>query len=173
MSKRPGVMVYKNIRPAVENLSDQQAGKLFKAILACDEESPDFHADPVLAVVWAMLQPALEADALRYQRTTEARSLAGKRSGEVRRAMSEASAVEEQHPSTNVPNGEEMSTESTNNNINNKNNYNNNININSNINYKGGDAIGPRPHFTGDDFRRIASLPLEQQRGAYEALWGR
>lgn len=63
---RPGMMVYFDIVPALELLTDTERGELFSAILRYGMygEVPAFTGATALA--WAFMQPRLDADANRY-----------------------------------------------------------------------------------------------------------
>ncbi len=67
--KRPGVLIYFDIRPALEMLTLSERGELFTAILAFaeDGEIPTFAGS--LGMAWAFIRPQLEADAKRYRKT--------------------------------------------------------------------------------------------------------
>ncbi len=60
--KRPGVVIYFDIRPALEMLPLAERGELFTAILAFAEDGviPDFTG--ALAMAWAFIRPKLERD---------------------------------------------------------------------------------------------------------------
>lgn len=69
-------MLYFEVRPALRRLSDEEKGRLFEAILDYGENSilPIF--DGCLGVAWDFIQPRIDADSQRYQRTTDARRAA-------------------------------------------------------------------------------------------------
>ena len=66
MTKKPGVMLYFSVRPALKRLSAEQKGSLFDAILDYGESGllPDF--DGVLGVCWDFIQPMIDKDAVTY-----------------------------------------------------------------------------------------------------------
>lgn len=80
MAKRPGVMLYFSVRPALKRLSVEQKGKLFCAILDYGESGilPEF--DGVLGVCWDFIQPMIDKDAATYnEKCSKARSAANTR----------------------------------------------------------------------------------------------
>lgn len=66
--KAPGIMLYYEIRSALEHLSLDEKGRLLDAMLNYGEygEAPDF-ADPTLAVTWSFISMRIDADHKRYQ----------------------------------------------------------------------------------------------------------
>ena len=66
--KRPGVMIYFSLRPALRYLDDQQLGQLLRAILDYAEcgETPDF-LDPLLAMAWSFVASGIDRDWEAYQ----------------------------------------------------------------------------------------------------------
>ncbi|MCD8192741.1 MAG: DUF6291 domain-containing protein [Oscillospiraceae bacterium] len=67
--QRPAIMLRFSLSPAIEKLSDADAGKLIKCALNYGEHGviPDFSGTPLLDLVWTMLLPQLESDAARYE----------------------------------------------------------------------------------------------------------
>lgn len=76
-AKRPGAMIYFDLRPAMKRLSAEQKGHLFDAIMAYSEdgEEPEF-ADIALEIVWDFVKPRLDDDAGRYEETCAKRKQA-------------------------------------------------------------------------------------------------
>ncbi len=80
MAKRPGIMLYFSVRPALKRLSAEQKGLLFDAILDYGESGllPEF--DGVLGVCWDFIQPMIDKDAAAYsEKCSKARSAANTR----------------------------------------------------------------------------------------------
>lgn len=80
MAKRPGIMLYFSVRPALKRLSAEQKGKLFDTILDYGENGllPDF--DGLLGVCWDFIQPMIDKDAAAYsEKCSKARSAANTR----------------------------------------------------------------------------------------------
>ena len=64
---RPGFMIYfDSIRPALDLLSDEQLGKLFRAIVDYTEHGVFTELDPVCSLAFGMLKPSLDNDRERY-----------------------------------------------------------------------------------------------------------
>ena len=70
--KRPGVMLYFDLRPCLKALSLDQKGLLFDSILSYGEIGvvPQFD-DSMLTVAWNFIQPKIDADAERYKKRCE------------------------------------------------------------------------------------------------------
>lgn len=67
MSGRPGVMIYFDMRPALECLTTEEKGRLFEAILEYAENGivPSF--DGALAMMWCFVKPKLDKDDETYK----------------------------------------------------------------------------------------------------------
>lgn len=67
MAERPGALIYFDVIPALDELSDSQAGRLFRAVMkyAKDGETPDIE-DQMVRLVWATMKKSLDRDAERY-----------------------------------------------------------------------------------------------------------
>lgn len=74
MGKQPGVMLYFDIRPSLNRLSDGEKGRLFEAILDYGQHGvlPDF--DGVLGIAWDFIQPKLDRDRERYEEIAQKRA---------------------------------------------------------------------------------------------------
>ena len=66
---RPGVMIYFDISPSLNRLSDCQNGKLFKSILEYGQFGvvPDFGDDLGLCIAWDFIKPAIDRDKEKYE----------------------------------------------------------------------------------------------------------
>lgn len=64
--KRPGVMLYFDIIPAIKLLSDEEKGILFDAILSYGETGIEPELDGKLAMAWVFIQQSSDRDAVRY-----------------------------------------------------------------------------------------------------------
>ena len=76
MKQKPGVMIYFDMIPVVELLSNQDAGLLFRAILQYGENGVLPELDPHLALLWPLIQQRLDCDAARYETTVMKRKYA-------------------------------------------------------------------------------------------------
>lgn len=72
-NKRPGVMIYFEVRDSLKFLSLEDKGKLFDAILEYGEFGAVPEFDGMLGVAWAFMKPKLDADAERYWDTVQKR----------------------------------------------------------------------------------------------------
>lgn len=65
----PGVIVYYDMIPAIEDLNDEQLGRLLRAMLRYGHEGvlPNFIDDPLLNLMWKVVQPRIDANACSYQ----------------------------------------------------------------------------------------------------------
>ena len=70
---RPGVITYFSMRTAIEKLTNEQAGKLYKAILTYGQDGiePDFCGDMALQLMWAVTKPQIDADGVTYTSKVE------------------------------------------------------------------------------------------------------
>ena len=66
MKKKPGVMVYFDLRKMLKLLPDAEKGKLFEAILDCGETGEVGELTDTLRIVWPLIQNRLDSDSLRY-----------------------------------------------------------------------------------------------------------
>lgn len=82
MAKKPGVMLYFEIRPCLAHLSNEEKGQLFEAILAYGEDGELPTLDDRLEIAWAFIRQRVDADNEKYQakceRAKEAREAWGK-----------------------------------------------------------------------------------------------
>lgn len=82
-NKKPGVMVYFELLPLLEQLGDASSGCLFRAILSYGQSGtvPTFD-DPTLRAVWVLIQRSIDVDDEAYRRKVEQkRRAANKRWG--------------------------------------------------------------------------------------------
>ena len=74
MKQKPGVMVYFDMLPAINNLSKQDKGVLFESILryGVRSELPEMSAK--LKVVWPLIQQRLDRDEEQYSKVVTKRA---------------------------------------------------------------------------------------------------
>lgn len=72
-TKRPGIMLYFDVLPALARLDLAQKGKLFESMLRYGENGaiPDFGDDAAVGVAWDFIRPRLDKDADAYERKRE------------------------------------------------------------------------------------------------------
>ena len=68
MKKKPGVMVYFELRKMLKLLPDSEKGKLFEAILDYGETGKVGELTDTLQIVWPLIQNKLDTDSLQYDR---------------------------------------------------------------------------------------------------------
>lgn len=75
---RPGVITYFSMRTAIDRLTDDQAGKLYKAVLAYGQEGkePPFGNDFALQLMWDVIKPQIDVDGENYTKKVESGSYA-------------------------------------------------------------------------------------------------
>lgn len=78
MGKRPGVMFYFDIRPALKRLSNGEKGQLFEAILDYGEYGREPALEGALGVAWDFIQPRLDRDKERYEKVVRKRAQAAR-----------------------------------------------------------------------------------------------
>ena len=62
MGKRPGVMLYFDLRPSLKLLSTEDRGRLFDAILDYAELGVVPELDGMLAMAWEFIRPRIDKD---------------------------------------------------------------------------------------------------------------
>ncbi|MGI6014262.1 MAG: DUF6291 domain-containing protein [Oscillospiraceae bacterium] len=107
--EKPGVMMYWETFDVLEALLDGQAKTMLHAIRHYSQygEVPDFGDDTILATLWMLFQPKLDADNERYERIREARIEAGRKGGiqsGKSRQQNEANALEMKQNEANEAN---------------------------------------------------------------------
>ena len=68
MKKKPGVMVYFDLRKMLKLLPDAEKGKLFEAILDYGETGEVGELTDTLRIVWPLIQRRLDVDSLQYDK---------------------------------------------------------------------------------------------------------
>ena len=80
---QPGVLIFWELFDVLEALPGDDAKNMLSAIRGYIQRGaiPDFGDRQTLTYLWLMIQPKLDADAERYEKTKEARSIAGRKGG--------------------------------------------------------------------------------------------
>ena len=76
MKKKPGVMVYFDLRKMLKLLPDAEKGKLFEAILDYGETGETGELTDTLQIVWPLIQNRLDTDSLQYDKKVVKRKYA-------------------------------------------------------------------------------------------------
>lgn len=74
--KRPGVMLYHTITPAVNMMTNEDAGILFKTILNYSSEGTEPDLPDHLKIIWSFIQSLIDEDIQRYEAIVEKRKKA-------------------------------------------------------------------------------------------------
>ena len=83
-SEKPGVMLYFDIRPCLNRLTDSEQAQLFRAILDYGESSIEPGFEDRLGLVWDFVKPMIDRDTDRYKEIQEKRARAGSRGGQAK-----------------------------------------------------------------------------------------
>jgi len=118
-------VLYSDQRTLIELLSNEQAGVLLKHIFAYVNDENPICLDQLINIAFEPIKQQFKRDLIKWERTKEGRSLAGKKSAEVRKNN------KLQQTSTNVNNVQQTSTNLTDNVNVNVNVINNNNNVES------------------------------------------
>jgi len=82
MAKRPGVMLYFELRPCLRRLTDGEKGQLLEAILDYGEEGTEPALEGMAALAWDFIRPRIDRDGEHYRELCEKNRLsANKRWG--------------------------------------------------------------------------------------------
>lgn len=76
MKKKPGVMVYFDLRKMLKLLPDTEKGKLFEAILDYGETGKVGELTDTLRIVWPLIQHKLDKDSFEYDKKVVKRKYA-------------------------------------------------------------------------------------------------
>lgn len=121
-------ILFSDIIYPVEELTDEEAGKLFKHILRYVNDKDPECSDRVVNIAFQPIKTQLKAQLKRWNRTIEARSEAGKKSAEVRKQRKQ----KKEHISTKSTSVEKKEQTSTNSTVNDT----VIVNVNDNVNNK-------------------------------------
>lgn len=76
MAKKPGILLYFEIKEPLKKLSNSDKGRLLDAILEYGESGTEPKFSGKLGIVWGFLKPKLDRDAATYDRTAQKRQYA-------------------------------------------------------------------------------------------------
>lgn len=63
----PGVLLYREVYVCIQHLTDEDAGRLVRALFEYSFEGLAPQLPAHLSLVWTLLQPALDRDRVRYE----------------------------------------------------------------------------------------------------------
>lgn len=104
---KPGVMIYWDTFDVLECLVDGDAKQMLAAIRQYSQYGllPDFTGNAILATLWLLIRPKLDADSERYEKIREQKREAGlasaaKRANERQRALADVDERQRIQPTT-------------------------------------------------------------------------
>lgn len=73
MTGKPGMMLYFEVIPCLQELDDHQVARLLRAALAYSQKgtAPDFSDDRELQIVWSFIRLRVDQDEERYHKRVE------------------------------------------------------------------------------------------------------
>ena len=74
MSRKPGVMIYFDLLPAIRNLSNSEKGILFEAILEYGNCRKQSTLTPKTQIIWPLIQQRLDYDEMQYTKAVTKRA---------------------------------------------------------------------------------------------------
>ena len=116
-------IMYADLMQNIDHLTNEEKGQLFTHLLEYVNDLNPILEDRVLLSVWKPIERQLKRDLVKYSGVKEVRSLAGKRSAEIR------AAKKAQQNSTNSTSVETVQQSSTNPTV----SVNDNVNVNDNV----------------------------------------
>lgn len=99
MKKRDSFVLYTSQRDAVQALSDHDAGRLFKAIYSYQLGEGDPVLDPMPNLVFLMMRPIFDRDALKWEETARKRAEAGAKGGRAKAGNASGGEQDKAEPS--------------------------------------------------------------------------
>ena len=99
MKKRDSFVLYTSQRDAVQALSDHDAGRLFKAIYSYQLGEGDPELDPMPNLVFLMMRPIFDRDALKWEETARKRAEAGAKGGRAKAGNASGGEQDKPEPS--------------------------------------------------------------------------
>lgn len=166
MGEQKSFLLYKRYRDQINQLSNEQAGQLMKAIFDYTTESiePDFD-DLALSILFGIIKTDIDSDASRFEEVCEKRSEAGKKGGRPRKEteIKEPIALNEDEEKAKKPNAFfEKQTKAK------KANTNNNTNNNTDINNIKNNMANELAEFASKSSPKSKDDELKNQ---FEELW--
>ena len=99
MKKRDSFVLYTSQRDAVGALSDVDAGRLFKAIYSYQLGEGEPALDPMPNLVFLMMRPIFDRDALKWEETARKRAEAGAKGGRAKAGNASGGEQDKPEPS--------------------------------------------------------------------------
>ena len=102
MDKRESFVLYSNLKDVLDVLTDEQSGKLFKAIVNYNNGIEPQFDDAVLAMAFIPIKQGLDSNNAAWEETKKARSEAGKKGMEKRWGNRDTKAITGDNKDNNV-----------------------------------------------------------------------
>ncbi len=99
MKKRDSFVLYTSQRDAVQALSDEDAGRLFKAIYSYQLGEGEPALAPMPNLVFLMMRPIFDRDALKWEETARKRAEAGAKGGRAKAGNASGGEQDKPEPS--------------------------------------------------------------------------
>ena len=99
MKKRDSFVLYTSQRDAVQALSDEDAGRLFKAIYSYQLGEGEPALAPMPNLVFLMMRPIFDRDALKWEETARKRAEAGAKGGRAKAGNASGGGQDNPEPS--------------------------------------------------------------------------
>jgi len=152
-------VLYSDQRTLINLLSNEQAGILLKHIFAYVNDENPICEDQLITIAFEPIKQQFKRDLVKWERTKEGRSAAGKASAEARRIN------KAQQTSTNVNKAQQTSTNPT---------VNDNVNVNVNVNdikYNSAESIdfGVLLNYINSSFDRKFKIISESVKTKFKA----
>ena len=156
--EKKSFIVYCDLEEILNELSDEDAGILFKAMVDYAQNGTEPELGVPLKYVWIPIRQQMERDAEKRNEIKKVRSAAGRKggvkSGQVRAKKSEKSTKVIQNPEKRVIKTKQKKQSQANEAVNGNDNVNVNVNVNDNVIQFSSDLLGPLEGAVGHEFEQ-------------------
>lgn len=76
MSKKPGVMIYHDIKPSLDIMTDADCAALFRAVIAYSMDGTEPQLAGIPGAVFSFMRSKIDSDARKYEETCQKRRYA-------------------------------------------------------------------------------------------------
>lgn len=104
MAEKSSFVLYDKYQEQVSMLSDEQAGQLFKAVLAYRNNDPYEINDPAVKILLSVIKQQIDIDDKKYQETCEKRKAAGAKGGHTKSINAKQKAEESSNTKQSIVN---------------------------------------------------------------------
>ena len=105
-STRPSFLIYKSFYKPIKNLSDEDKGKLFKAIFECqtqDFDDSEQTIEPQIKMAFEFFKNQFELDNRKWEKRVGAQKANGKKGGRPKKSTRSVDPIEEKPIETKEP----------------------------------------------------------------------